>query len=309
MATKTKSKFSVKTYRGLNEKRYERKAGNENFGKRLKLDDEPKAVQFLTGPEGFVEIDMHIWKDENWHFVPCVGDDCPLCSSEDEKIRKLNYRMYANVWSFDDKSVKILEGPKDMATRIAYRFKRAKGEAKFLKKTYELTKLDTTPVSYDVALGEEPAIQTSKLTLEDLEAYVQAEAERYFSAGGGKSSLEAKDDDDLDNDADGDDSKKSKSKKSKAKSNGHDAGFDEAAVREALEALSPKKLAARATDMGVKQKKIDRADGDDDVIIDLIIKQVKTGAAPWEDDKPAKPAKAAKAAPAAKKAPARKPRK
>ena len=86
MAKKTDKKkgskkgLSVKTYSGLNKKRYEQKGGGGN--RVILKPGETVALQFLHEPDSFVEFDMHRFKEGgNWSYVPCLGDDCPLCES------------------------------------------------------------------------------------------------------------------------------------------------------------------------------------------------------------------------------------
>jgi len=119
-------------------------------------------VQFLSKPEDFTEFETHSWSDgSRWNFVPCAGDECPLCQDEDSDKRKKSYRFACLVYSFRDKAVKVLEGPKDLAGRIFFRYERK--PTMFTKRTYEITKLATTPVSYDFAVGEDDLVSAATL--------------------------------------------------------------------------------------------------------------------------------------------------
>lgn len=177
----TKKGLSVKTFKGLSKKRMASKA-SENFGKRVRLDKGSTVpVQFLELPNDFIEYEMHAFQENGrWTYVPCIGEDCPLCQSESDQIRKTSYRFSCNVWNLKEKKVQILEGPKDLAQRIFYRYERA--PKKFLKRTYEITKFPTNPVSYGMDIGEDEIKSTAKLMdkLHDLDAYVDEEARRYY---------------------------------------------------------------------------------------------------------------------------------
>lgn len=201
---KAKSKgFSPKIYKGLNDKRMAKGQG----GNRLVLKQGDTAtVQFCTGIEEFREFDVHTFQDRNrWNYIPCAGDDCPLCDDEDPDVSKTSYRFCCNVYSKKEKKVLILEGPKDLSGRIALRYKN--NRKKFTRKLYDVSKLKTTPVSYDVESADGKVVDTSSMDLIDLDAYITAEMERYFGDATpvrNKSGKSALDDDDDDDDADED---------------------------------------------------------------------------------------------------------
>jgi len=177
---------------------------SKNFGKRVNLKQgDTIPVQFLQLPDEFIEYEMHSFQENGrWTYVPCVGDNCPMCADESQAISRTSYRFAANVFNLKEKKVQILEGPKDLASRIFYRYER--GEAKFLKRTFEITKFPTQPVSYDVSIGEEPAVKTTSLTLHDLDDYIVEEAKRYYGDELPEvSALDAEDE--LDDDAELDD--------------------------------------------------------------------------------------------------------
>lgn len=206
MAKKDKKKsggFKPKIYQGLNDKRMAKGQG----GHRLVLKQGDTAtVQFCTPISEFREFDVHQFQDRNrWNYVPCAGDDCPLCDDDDPDVSKTHYRFCCNIYSKKEKKVLIMEGPKDLSGRIALRFKNAK--KKFTKKLYDVSKLKTTPVSYDVESADGRPVDVSELKLHDLDEYITGEMERYFgdstpkpSKKSGKSALDDDDDDD-----DGDD--------------------------------------------------------------------------------------------------------
>lgn len=205
------SGFSPRIYQGLNDKRMAKGTG----GNRLVIKQgETETVQFPTSIKDFREFDIHQFQEKNkWQYVPCAGDDCPLCDDDDDEVRRTHYRFCCNVWAKKQKKVLILEGPKDLSGRISMRAKSAnKGKlkkiGKFNRKLYDVSKLKTTPVSYDVESADGRSLsldELSELELHDLDAYITGEMERYFGdstpAKSGKSAL---DDDDDDDDADDD---------------------------------------------------------------------------------------------------------
>lgn len=194
MATSSRSRSSGKSnskglspaiFGGLDKKRIESKGGG-NYGLRVVLKQGDTApVQFLGDPDDqgcFIEYEIHGFKEDgNWQFVPCAGDDCPLCSDEDDQRRRTSYRFAAVVYNLKEKKVQILEGPKDLAQRIYYRFSRR--PSAFLGRVYDVTKFPTTPVTYAVDRGDDDPVAASrleKLERPDLEKYVASEMERYY---------------------------------------------------------------------------------------------------------------------------------
>jgi len=215
---KAKGGLSVKTFSGLNKNRMESK-GSSNFGLAIRMrQGDSVSIQCLMNPDnpqGFLEFEQHVWKDTKWHYVPCLGDNCPLCLDEDQNISKTSYRFAANVWNFKEKKVMILEGPKDLSTRLFYRYSAA--PEKFVKKAYDVAKYPTQPVSYDVSSSDlKPIKDIGDKKPIDLQKYVDEEARRYFgSEMPDTSALDAKDD--IDEQATGlEKSKKKKGKKKKA---------------------------------------------------------------------------------------------
>lgn len=182
MPTKAKAKTSkglqVKTFKGLNKKKIEQKGGSS--GKRLVLKpSQTVVVQFLANPEDFVEFERHSFQEDGrWQFVPCAGESCPLCIDDDSERSRTGYQFLAPVYNLKDKKVQILEGGKDIAGRIFHRYERS--PKKFLKRTFEITRFDTKPVSYDVQVGEDDPVQTSKLKPLSEEEYLLDELKRYF---------------------------------------------------------------------------------------------------------------------------------
>ncbi len=188
-ATRTKRKasaskgLSVKTFQGLNKTRMEKKS-NANAGIRVAIKQgETVPVQFLTKPDEFTEFNQHSWKDgDRWYFVPCAGEECPLCQDEDRGRAKQSYRFAALVYNLRDKKVQILEGPKDLAGRIFYRYERK--PSMFLKRTYDVTKFPTTPVTYDFAIGEDDLVAMSTIKakgkLIDIDAYLEGELKSFY---------------------------------------------------------------------------------------------------------------------------------
>lgn len=228
--------LNPKTFKGLNKKRMAKKTGNFN---RLALKQNDSAVvQFMTGIDEFLEYEVHNFRDgARWVYVPCAGDDCPLCADEDYDVSKTTYRFACNVYVFKEKKVLILEGPKDLAGRIANRY--AKRKKSWLKRTWEVSKYGTTPVSYDVESADNRPVRTDGMKLHDLLDYVKGEISRYFgddmpTSKSGPSSLD--EDDDWDDEDEYDD--------------------EEAYSRADLLDMGPSALKEAAYEVGVKVKKV-----------------------------------------------------
>lgn len=194
-----------KTFKGgLNSKRIESRTGGGGGNKnslQYKV-GEMRVVQFFGKPSDdsmFMEFEQHQFRDgSRWNYVPCGGEGCPLCDHENDEVSKTRHRFVAAIWSFKDKASKILEGPNDLATRLIYRYKRA--PERFTHRTFEVSKLKTEPVSYDVSVGEERAIRLTDKEPLDLEKYLIEQMERYYSANGDASSGPSTLDDDEDED-------------------------------------------------------------------------------------------------------------
>lgn len=175
-----KKGLSPKLYKGLSKKRMAKRGGS--FKRVILKQGESTVVQFLDPIEEFIEYDNHAFRDvKGWNFAPCGGDGCPLCADEDRDVSKSSYRFCANVYSFEEKKVLILEGPKDLSSRIAARYER--NPDSFLKRTFEVSKLATQPVSYDVERGEEESVRTDGMERHDLEKYITDEMTSYFGEG------------------------------------------------------------------------------------------------------------------------------
>jgi hypothetical protein len=197
--------FKPKTSRGLNKQRIESKSGS---GKRVvfKKEDPTNILQFVDTPDKWTEFEVHSWQEDGrWNFVPCAGDNCPLCDSEDEDIRYAGYRFACNVYNFSTKRVQILEGSKTLAGLIYHKFERR--PKLFLKRVWEITRFPTKPITWDIDTADEEELKdVASLSLLDIDEYIVDEMKRYYgddmpveSAG---SSLE--DDDDLDDEDDED---------------------------------------------------------------------------------------------------------
>lgn len=205
--------LTAQAFGGLNKKNYAKKSGG-SFGKRVKW--EPgvrRAMQFAGNPDdptAFKEFLQHGWKEANWNFVPCVGDECPLCEEEDAEKSKKSYRFVAKVYDFGEKKMMYMEGPKDLAGRIVYQWERS--PSKFLSKVWDIIPLETTPRTYQVDFNEEVRAKR-ELTDDpkdpiDLDKYLEESLTRFYGEDGmvlGKSSLDDDDDDAYDEDEEDDD--------------------------------------------------------------------------------------------------------
>lgn len=209
------SGLSVRTFGGLNKSNYTKKG---NFGDFVKMDvGDTVLVQFVANiddDQWWKEIEQHVFKEKGkWQYVPCLGDNCPLCQDDDPEVAKTSYRFFTVVYDFAEKRLAILEGPKDLSGRIAFRYE--KKRKSFLSRTWDVSKLKTTPVSYDVESADKKAkeIDEEKLATFDLDKMLHAKAVRYFGEdldaakkGSKKSALDDDDDEDaIDDEYDQDD--------------------------------------------------------------------------------------------------------
>lgn len=173
---KAKKGLSAKFAKGLNKKKIKQKGtGKVLFIKK----GSTVPVQFLQTPEDFIEYEVHSWQEGgDWIYVPCTGKGCPQCGDEEEKYNKKAYRMATNIYNLENKQVQILQGPKDLAGRILYRYERK--PASFLKRVFDVTKFDGNPVTYQFELAEEKPASTKGLKLHDLEKYLEEELVRFY---------------------------------------------------------------------------------------------------------------------------------
>lgn len=138
-------------------------------------------LQFTKPIEDFVEYYTHSWQESGtWNFVPCLGDNCPLCVDEDSDRRKTRYTFCTIVYNLKEKKYQYLTGPKTMAGIIALRFERKPGL--FLKRTWDFAQLPTTPVSYDIQVGEDDPVRidSKKAAALNIEKYLEDEAKRFY---------------------------------------------------------------------------------------------------------------------------------
>jgi hypothetical protein len=184
--------LSAKTFSGLSEKRMESKGGGGNPNAvRFPKEGGTIPVQFLQTPKEMKEFDQHQWKEDGrWYYVPCAGDDCPICDDEDSTKSKKNYRFVCNVYNLKERKVQVLEGSKTVASLIAYRYKRK--PAVFLKRVYDITKFNTQPVTYNFELAEEATVRVSGLKLIDLDDYIDNALQAYLKNEGGAATKKSK---------------------------------------------------------------------------------------------------------------------
>jgi hypothetical protein len=240
----TGGSLAVRTFGGLNADNFTAGVG---LGDRLKFEKKGKSypVQFVADPgDGtqFIEFWQHQFRDgQGWKYVPCLEADCPLCKDEDEEVRKRRYRFVTNLYSMRDKKIVILEGPKDLSSRIFRRWESAhkaaeskkKGKAKpFTERIYGLTQNDTQPVTYDVEeLTDEDSKKLNPKEFHDLQKYIDSAVQRFYQ---GKPVA----------------SKKSNKKKGKSALDA-DPTQEDSYTEEQLKGLSAKKLAKAAKSFNI----------------------------------------------------------
>jgi hypothetical protein len=202
MPAATGKGLTPKSFGGLSKSRSA--SGGSSFP-RVKFTDKDSSfsLQFFGNIEdesAFKEFEQHQWREKYWNYVACLGDNCPLCDDEDEDVSKQHYRFVAVVYNHDAKQVQILEGPGTLAQRII--MKAEKRPESFVKRVWDITRLDTTPTSYDVDQSDERPVNLRSKAALDLQAYIDESASRYFgknavsSGSKKKSKRSALDDDD-----------------------------------------------------------------------------------------------------------------
>lgn len=170
---------------GIDEKALQQRANaSRSSGDRLGIaKGETKLVQFYgetSNEDYWLEFPQHVWKSNGkWNFIPCIGPDngCARCASDEEGAEKTSPGFIAAVWSFKDKGPKVLTGPMGLLTRIVYRYRRASD--RFLRRTWEITRLNTEKTDYDVSQGEDRPINLSNHEAIDLRKWLITEYEKY----------------------------------------------------------------------------------------------------------------------------------
>ena len=203
--SKPSGPIGPKMFSGLNDKRMQSGAGR--FADRTKfVQGDTIEVQFLDLIGEFVEYDQHQFRDGGkWKYVPCGGDNCPLCADDDPEVSKTHYRFSCNVWNHDTKRVEVFEGPKTLGTLIAKRYKKiakkAGSDEKKLRKlwtnsVWEMSKMKTQPVSFDMDEGDSSAVAPAKWEgkKHDLQKNIIEQFRFYFGDDVDIRALDAKED-------------------------------------------------------------------------------------------------------------------
>lgn len=137
-------------------------------------------VQFLQTPDEFLVYQEHSWQEDGkWHFVPCLGEDCPLCEDESDDRRKRGYQWACNVFNHQLKKVQVFKGGKDLGNRIYT--KHEKKPTMFTKRVWEVTKFATSPITFEVGISEDDKpIDVSEQKLIDLEEWLTKEVSDFY---------------------------------------------------------------------------------------------------------------------------------
>lgn len=180
MATKAKTASPAHAAvfgRGMKKKELERSG---NFGETVyikKGDTVP--VQFYHSPDDFVTFKEHQWQeDHKWYFVPCLGEECPLCEDESDDRSRTGYQFAAQVYNIKEKKPQILKGGKDLGGRVYFRFER--NTKTFTKRVLEITKFATQPISFEVSPGDDKPIDLTKVPPIDLEEWLNSQIQAYY---------------------------------------------------------------------------------------------------------------------------------
>lgn len=227
-------------HKGLTKKKMAKRSGGS--GPRVKVeDDKPNTLQFYVDPDEFTEFEQHGWQSGGrWYFVPCAGEGCPLCTSEDDRQRKTNYRFAAPVYDLKKKESSILEGPQTMAAIIFRRYESAERRRAglFRRKVWDVTRFSGTPTTFDCEESEHAAKNPANLPEAlDTAKYVQSQMERYYENADADVSA-------LDDDFGGDDFEEDE--------DWLEEGDDEAWTKESLLALKRSELVEVASDFNIR---------------------------------------------------------
>lgn len=202
---KPEGPIGPKMFKGLNEGRM--KSGVGRFADRTKfVQGDTIDVQFLDLISEFVEYDQHQFRDGGkWKYVPCGGDNCPLCADDDSEVSKTHYRFSCNVYNHDTKRVEVFEGPKTLSALISKRYgkvaHKAKGDEDKLRKlwtnsVWEMSKMKTQPVSFDVDEGDSDPVTSKRWEGKtfDLQKNIIEQFKFYFGDDVDIRALDAKED-------------------------------------------------------------------------------------------------------------------
>lgn len=127
---------------------------------------EDLTVRFLTEPDDWQWYWEHYSPEVN--FFPCIGDECPGCTSDSEQTQRASRRFLANALDTNTGQVVPLKLPLDLANRLVARYERYGNT--ITDRDYTLhrmgKRLETT---YDVTPEEKQPMDLSRYELADLE--------------------------------------------------------------------------------------------------------------------------------------------
>lgn len=133
---------------------------------RFLKEGEDLTVRFLTEPDDWQWYWEHYSQEVN--FFPCIGDECPGCTSDSEQTQKASRRFLANVLDVNTGQVVPLKLPLDLANRLVARYERYGNT--ITDRDYTLhrmgKRLETT---YDVSPEDKQPMDLSRYELADLE--------------------------------------------------------------------------------------------------------------------------------------------
>ncbi len=175
-------KWTTKIKRGADrEKILAERSGAEFI---LKKGEPPLTFQAYTDDEdGWIEATRHVWSVNRdgkkfWNFIPCAGEDCPMCEDEETYGRpgKVNIVPVYNVK--EDKAGYVTLGSKQARLFLNAMDQCANGKyGSFTERVWTFSRVETKPIDYSLKQDEKrdtkplkslPAAITEKQINEDL---------------------------------------------------------------------------------------------------------------------------------------------
>lgn len=102
-------------------KEMEKSSGSRTWIRNLKQ-GEDLTVRFIDEPEDWYSYREHYSPEVN--FFPCIGEDCPGCNSDSDKVQRASRRFLASALDTDTGQVVPLKLPLDLANRLVARYER-----------------------------------------------------------------------------------------------------------------------------------------------------------------------------------------
>ncbi len=237
--------------------------------------DEDIRVRFLVEPDEFYSYTEHsLNMNGKWTTVPCIGEGCPACDSEEGRTTQ---RVLIPVWDVEKKKVRLYKAGAKLAQDIL-KF-HAKG--RLLGRDFTIMRegegIDTRYLLDPEEKSKRPEAKGAEIP--DIEKILKGWVERAYAGGKPKKKDEDEDFEDSDEEEDDEEEETKKKKKKKSKSKDEDEDEDEEEDEDEDEDEKPKKKKGK--------KKSESEDEDEDEDED----EEEESEEEDEEEKPKKPKK------------------